>query len=243
MIPPARTATARIAKAIQPQGVSLLVVSAFFVATAAPAAAAAPGLSPLVVVWTVMVADGVEAAVVVVAVVVETTVAVWTCVVVTVVGGVVIVTDTVVRASVVSSVVEGAVTVVSGAVAAVVVVSPVVVRLPSDEIAVEIAARFAPPPQDETATARANPAAAATRYLTASRYAFARRAPSCDPGEARATRGSSSALGPGLDHLDSFFASVLRACRAECAVSNEGWSDVAETGNLLRRAWPELRSG
>lgn len=163
--PPITTATARTPKAIQPQGVSLLVVSAFFDATAAPAAAAAPGLRPLVVVCAVVVAGGTGAAAVVVAVVVETTVAVWTCVVVTVVGGAVTVTATVVGTRVVVAVVGGVVTVSGAVVVAPVVVPLAVVRLESDESAVETAAWF-PPPQEVTANATASPATAATTYLT-----------------------------------------------------------------------------
>jgi len=151
--PPITTATARIPKAIQPQGVSLLVSSALFDATAAPAAAAAPGLTPVVVVCTVVVDTcGTGAATVVGAVVVVTTVAVRTCVVVTVVGGVVTVT--------------GAVVIADAVVVATVVVAVLVVRLASDVIAVETAARFEPLPHDVTATATASPAIAATRYLT-----------------------------------------------------------------------------
>ena len=157
--PPIATAAARIPKAIQPQGVSLLVLSVSFVAAAAPIAAAAPGLRPLVVVCAVVVGDDAGSAAVVVAVVVTTVVAVWTRVVVTVVGGAVTVTGTVVSTRVVVGVVVGAV-IVSGAV----VVSLAVVRFASDEIAVETAAWF-PPPQEVTATATASPASAATTYL------------------------------------------------------------------------------
>ena len=158
--PPIATAAARIPKAIQPQGVSLLVLSVSFVAAAAPIAAAAPGLRPLVVVCAVVVGDDAGSAAVVVAVVVTTVVAVWTRVVVTVVGGAVTVSGSVVSARVVVGVVVGAVIVVSGAV----VVPIAVVRFASDEIAVETAAWF-PPPQEVTATATASPASAATTYL------------------------------------------------------------------------------
>jgi hypothetical protein len=50
MIAPISTTPARIPKAIQPHWVLLLVLSLFFEATAAPAAAAPAGLTPLVVV-------------------------------------------------------------------------------------------------------------------------------------------------------------------------------------------------
>jgi hypothetical protein len=134
-IPPAITATARIPNAIQPQGVSLLVDSAFFDATAAPAAAAAPGLSPLVV-WTVVVVvvvPGVGAVVIAGAVV--TTVAVCTRVVVTV-AVVVAITVVVGTRDVVAVVgVDGT---LSGSVVAV-VASVLVVRFVSEEIAVDTA--------------------------------------------------------------------------------------------------------
>jgi hypothetical protein len=136
--PAAITATDRIPKAIQPQGVSLLVVSAFLDATAAPAAAAAPGLSPLVVVCVVVVVVVVTGGgAVVVAVAVETTVAVCTLVVVTT-AVVVAITVVVGTRVVVAVVVVGEDVVVSGSVVAV-VVSELVVRFVRDEIAVETA--------------------------------------------------------------------------------------------------------
>jgi hypothetical protein len=176
-MPPTTTAVARIAKAIHPQGVSVVgVASLFFEATAAPAAAAAATVAPGAAVVVVVPATTVPVVVVTCAVTVWVVVTVtWVggrTVSVTVDGGWVTVDGGWVTVTVVvliggdgdASVVAGGSVVVSGIV--------VVVReggVGADTVgAVRVpAAAWFPPPQDVRRKALATPRIAAATNVTA----------------------------------------------------------------------------